>query len=197
MNNNAQPDSLSKTMSHQDITALLRQYADQKQFTLWRNPTEKRIVLELHHETPKHGKPIAERVANIEDPQVRELRAWEERTGKRRFVIEAGQTALIPSEYDRAVQDVRDGIIVGGLGTLLVNEGADMKPVLHPALDAIKAERQRYLEEARKAKEEMSLKEDDLTVARRRIAELERLVAESPVSAAATTTAQASAKKDK
>lgn len=114
-------------------------YVDTHQFSQWENTTEFDVVLELHKETPKHGKAIADRVANIPDPAAAKVRAWEEQTGKRRFVIPAKKQAFIPSEYDRAIQDVREGIIVGGLGPQLRKLGVEQRPVLSPALDAARA----------------------------------------------------------
>jgi hypothetical protein len=190
-----------KPVSTEDISAVLRQLADLKQFTLWRNPTQHDIGLELHHETPKPGPSIADRVAHLEpserDIKRRGSKAWEEHTGKRFFLVKAnGGTALIPAEYDRAVQDVKDGVIMGGLGTLLERMGTEHRPILHPALDAVDAARKKALAEAKAAKDEILVKEDDLLIARRRIAELEKQLAGDAASASAPT-ATPQAKKDK
>ena len=204
----SQPATINgKAVTADDLSEMLRQLSETKQFTMWRNPTERDIYLELHHETPKHGIPIAARVAHLppeeRDHTKRGTKAWEEYTGKKLFVVKAkGGTALIPSEYDRAVQDVnKDNVIMGGLGTPLERMGCETRPVLHPALDAVDAARKKALAEARAAKEEIAIKEDDLLIARRRISELEKQLGQDSATGATVAPAQAqqtpNTKKDK
>jgi hypothetical protein len=204
---NSQPEL--NGVAAEDISAMLRQLAEHKQFTMWRNPTDADIYLELHKETPTHGPSIADRLRQFEqstgtrlDPKEYDMqrpgtRAWQEKTGKRLFVVKAnGGTTLIPSEYDRAIQDVKDGVVMGGLGSNLDRLGCESRPVLHPALDALDAKRKEALADAKRAKEEIGLKEEDLLIARRRIAELENIIS-GPSVAPQPAHPQPTPKKDK
>jgi hypothetical protein len=92
----------------------------EQRFTTWRNPTKHDMRVDIHE---AHGR-------------------------KKRYSIPAGREASIPSEYDRAIHDVRDGIIVGGLAPLL--ERVVPTGVLHPALDPEEAAKKAALEEAEK-----------------------------------------------
>jgi hypothetical protein len=79
-----------------------------------------------------------------------------------RYRIQPKSRTLIPSDYDYAIQVVRDGVIHGGMAPLWVKEGTapmgtapkpipeDERPQVHPALDS-------SLSEA-KAAEEIALK---------------------------------------
>ena len=71
----------------------------------------------------------------------------------------------MPSEHDRAIHDVRDGVIVGGLAPLLERVVED--DVLHPALDPELAARKAVLEEAQKAIVATRAAQDVLTSAAR------------------------------
>jgi hypothetical protein len=93
----------------------------EERLTTWRNPTPHDIKIDLHA-APGHRK---------------------------RYVVQAGKEAQIPSEYDRAIHDVRDGVIVGGLAPLLLRVVPDGE--LHPALDPEAAARKAALEEAERA----------------------------------------------
>jgi hypothetical protein len=95
--------------------------AEEQRLTTWRNPTRHDIKIDLH-DTPGRRK---------------------------RFVVPAGKEAQIPSEYDRGIHDVRDGVIVGGYAPLLERVVTD--GVLHPALDPEEAARKAALDEAEKA----------------------------------------------
>lgn len=177
-------------------------YVDMHQFTQWENPTDRDVVLELHKETPKHGRPIAERVPPNLVGEAAKLRAWEEQTGKRRFVIRAKGSAFIPSEYDRAIQDVRDGQIVGGFGPQLINAGAEERPILSPALDAAYAKNRELLDMAQKALHEKVAAEQALALAQGQLVEQEKRLAMSRAADAATAGAQGAnpnnnSKKDK
>jgi hypothetical protein len=93
----------------------------EQRFTSWRNPTQHDMKVDIY-EAPGRRK---------------------------RYVVPAGKETQIPSEYDGAIHDVRDGIIVGGLAPLL--DKAVDSAVLHPALDPQEAARKAALEEAEKA----------------------------------------------
>jgi hypothetical protein len=93
----------------------------EQRFSTWRNPTRHEMRIDVH------GSP-----------------------GRfKRYVFPPGKEVQVPSEYDRAIHDVRDGVIVGGLAPLLeriVPDGA-----LHPALDPEEAARKAATEEAERA----------------------------------------------
>ena len=67
----------------------------------------------------------------------------------KRYVFPPGKEVQVPSEYDRAIHDVREGVIVGGLAPLL--ERAVPDGALHPALDPEEAARKTAVEEAERA----------------------------------------------
>jgi hypothetical protein len=67
----------------------------------------------------------------------------------RRYVFPPGKEVQVPSEVDRAIHDVRDGVIVGGLAPLLERVVPD--GVLHPALDPEEAAKKAAAEEAERA----------------------------------------------
>jgi hypothetical protein len=94
--------------------------AEEQRLTTWRNPTRHDIKIDIH-ETPGRRK---------------------------RYVVPAGKEVQIPSEHDRGIHDVRDGVIVGGYAPLLERVVSD--GVLHPALDPEEAAKKAALEEAEK-----------------------------------------------
>jgi hypothetical protein len=129
-------------------------YEDSQSQTIWHNPTERSVILDLHFETPKAtGRPPA---------------GWEERTGKHRYVLKAGETKAIPASFDMAIQHTQcfhtdclqrpfscksteeghEKAIVGGFGPQLVNKGTQKVPIragfiqLAPALDDALARQQ-------------------------------------------------------
>ena len=93
---------------------------EEQRLTTWRNPTRHDIKIDLH-ETPGR---------------------------KKRFLVPAGKEVQIPSEYDRGIHDVRDGVIVGGYAPLLERVVSD--GILHPALDPEAAAEKAALEQAEK-----------------------------------------------
>jgi hypothetical protein len=85
--------------------------------TRWRNPTQHRLIADLHTE------------ATASNP-----------TGLMRVVWEPGETVEVSSDFDTAIQKVRGGKVVGGLVPQLVRDGG--KPIpLDPAIDAEAAEK--------------------------------------------------------
>jgi hypothetical protein len=78
-------------------------------FTKWHNPTDREVVLDLY-------------VGPTAGP-----------SGRVRYRAAPGGDCIIPSEFDRGVQDVREGVIVGGLGPTLKRVGGS--DVLHSSLD--------------------------------------------------------------
>jgi hypothetical protein len=93
----------------------------EQHFTTWRNPTGQEMRVDLH-ETPGRSK---------------------------RFLFPPGKEVQVPSEYDRAIHDVRDGVIVGGLAPLL--ERAVPDGILHSALDPEEVARKAAAQEAERA----------------------------------------------
>jgi hypothetical protein len=90
----------------------------EQHLTTWRNPTRHEMRIDVH------GAP-----------------------GRfKRYVFPPGKEVQVPSEVDRAIHDVRDGVIVGGLAPLL--ERAMPDGTLHPALDPEEAARKAAAEEA-------------------------------------------------
>jgi hypothetical protein len=93
----------------------------EERITTWRNPTRHEMRVDIH-DTPGR---------------------------KKRYTIPAGKETQIPSEYDRAIHDVRDGVIVGGLAPLLERVVPD--GVLHPSLDPEESARKASALESEKA----------------------------------------------
>jgi hypothetical protein len=93
----------------------------EQKLTTWRNPTRNEMHVDVHGAQGRF----------------------------KRFVFPPGKEVQVPSEYDRAIHDVRDGVIVGGLAPLL--ERAMPDGALHPALDPEEAARKAAAEEAERA----------------------------------------------
>ena len=93
--------------------------------TWWWNPLEHDVVLTLNLGWPRgEGPPYGRPPANDY-----------EKTGRVIFRIPAQGQAAIPSEFDTAIQQVRDGQIVGGLAPQLSRmSGSEPAPQLHPAM---------------------------------------------------------------
>jgi hypothetical protein len=96
--------------------------AETQTFTTWRNPTPHHMHVDIYE---SQGRP------------------------KKRYVFPPGKEVQVPTEHDRAIHDVRDGLIVGGLAPLLERVVAD--GVLHPALDPEEAAKKAALDDAEKA----------------------------------------------
>lgn len=93
-------------------------------FTTWINPTNKVVKIDIYVGPSAY-------MMCINDAGKRVPR---NPSGRVRYVIPAGGQLDIPSEHDGAIHDVRDGQIVGGLGTVLVRKGSSDQ--LSEALDA-------------------------------------------------------------
>jgi hypothetical protein len=159
------------------------------QETIWENPTDRDIILDLHvgsQVPPKGVKPTRR-----------------QQTGIRQILIKAHSKASISNEFDIAIQHVqchehecagnpmhcrKQGHrkqIVGGLGIHLKNLGEQRRPLLHPSLDDKRAEYEKKqilveqaeiakvrAEEATKlAKEELERINAEITAARTRVVE--------------------------
>jgi hypothetical protein len=90
----------------------------EQRLTTWRNPTRQEMRVDVHSAPGRF----------------------------KRYVFPPGKEVQVPSEYDRAIHDVREGVIVGGLAPLLERAVAD--GALHPALDPEEAARKVVAEEA-------------------------------------------------
>jgi hypothetical protein len=136
-------------------------YEDSESQTIWHNPTDKPVKLDLNVDTPRPGRPP---------------RNWEERHGMVRYVVKAGDTRAIPSKFDMGIQHTQchhidclqrpfacksneeghEKSIVGGFGPQLINKGTQKAPIkagfiqIAPALDdALAREKAAELEEFR------------------------------------------------
>ena len=71
--------------------------------------------------------------------------------GFEEVVIGPGEIVSLPSEFDRGIQRVENGVVVAGLAPLLERVGAREKPTLDPALDPFQAEARKLEAEAASA----------------------------------------------
>jgi len=70
---------------------------DSQQQTIWRNPTERTVKLEIQIETPKPGK----RLNAQGQPRIM---TYDEKHGTHTYYVKAGEEKALPSEYDRQIQ---------------------------------------------------------------------------------------------
>ncbi len=129
--------------------------------TRWENPLDRDVILDLHVGARPHAPMPCERNQHGQ--------CIHNHSGKVRYIVPAANNgvpgfAMIPSEFDRGIQDIRDGVIVGGLGTCLHRVGSE-DVVLHPALDELEARRKTALDAAFKADEARMKAEQDLKIA--------------------------------
>lgn len=153
--------------------------------TEWYNPTEDTVVLELHVATPSPATTRHPIISRGDKPLT-----FRERTGKMKYVIGPKKTALISSEFDKAIQVVRDGVIQSGMGPQLVNKGWQEAPKMHHSLDVAKAERlaaQTAEQIAYKAKAESEVK---LALALAKLAELEEKLTSPTAAPSASSVSQ-------
>lgn len=126
---------------------------DSEQQTIWHNPTDRAVTLDIFVGTP------------LPSPGIKP-KGIEQRQGVRRYVIGPKETRALPAIYDIAIQHTqcqhtdclqtpficksRDPdhvkVIVGGLGPQLHNKGTQTAPItsppmLSPALDDVEARR--------------------------------------------------------
>ena len=161
---------------------------DSERQTIWHNPTALPVRLELHVATPRPSFPI-------------KPVGFEQRTGKRVYVIQPGQTRAIPSEFDMAIQHTQchhtdclqrpfacrsneeghEKSIVGGFGPQLENKGSQSMPIragfitIAPALDDVEARRKAAEEAEYKAFREQKMAQERAAAAH---AETQRAEAE-------------------
>lgn len=137
-----------------DRPFLQAEMADSEKQTIWHNPTDRPVVLDLYVETPKPtpGRPP---------------KGFEAKTGQRRYVIGPKETKAIPAMFDRGIQQTQchhvdclqmpfdcksteeghEKSIVGGLGPQLQNRGTQSMPLregfirLAEPLDDVEARR--------------------------------------------------------
>lgn len=117
--------------------------------TVWENPTDQDIHLDLYVGTVPVYSPQAK--AKWRDCTRQQL--FERQKGIRRYVIPARSKRAIPAEFDRGIQAYKcmeDGCTgrvlyctdhshrkqtIGGLAPALINHGLQHRPTLHPSLD--------------------------------------------------------------
>jgi hypothetical protein len=100
----------------------LYEEAEAQTLTTWRNPTPDEMRVDVYE---SHGRP------------------------RKRFLFPPGKEVHVPTEYDKAIHDIRDGIIVGGLAPLLERVVPD--GILHPSLDPEESARKAATDEAERA----------------------------------------------
>jgi len=141
------------------------EYLETSRETIWFNPTDKDCVLDVHiGTTPCYSKAAQEAWRRMRPEQ-----KWEARTGRRRYVIKAGQTKAIPRDFDLEIQQTQcletsclqrplyctdpshHRIVVAGLGPQLVNRGWQEVPRLHPSLDTRAAQTEQAMQAAAQA----------------------------------------------
>jgi hypothetical protein len=149
--------------------------------TIWENPEDHDVILELHDEVPTHGKPP---------------RSDNERRGVVQRMIPKRSTRAIESKFDLAIQDVRckhpdctlrqrdcknqnhPKRIVGGLAPRLINRGLQTRPEMDTALDDKRAElvaREQRLTDKLLQKAQL---DEDLDKARAELADFQKTMAE-------------------
>lgn len=113
--------------------------------TRWRNASLDVVRFEIHIRGPSYADRTTEE-GLVERRGIRPRKT-------KPVVLKPGEETLLPRAWDRAVQDVRDGHVVGGLAPQLVRVGADDAAPIHPSLVADAARREgaddRLLERAR------------------------------------------------
>jgi hypothetical protein len=137
--------------------------------TEWHNPTLDQIVLEIHVQTPGKNSRRPNK-ANGDKPLT-----FRERTGNLRYVIKSMESVTIPSEYDQAIQRVRDGVIVSGLAPQLKNMGRKDVVKVHDALNSALQEKLKAKSEAQIAYGEKAEAEAKLAVAQAELAKLQAI----------------------
>lgn len=155
--------------------------------TIWQNTTDRDVVLDLYVGVP----PLVNLRAAIRSGK---RLTWEQRTGKRRYIIRARSERAIPSEFDTAIQQhqclepecsqrplackdkTHRHAVVGGLAPKqLVMKGCQHRPVISAALDDRHAAEQAAKE---KTVEALLAKSENEVKLQQAQEELERLRAE-------------------
>lgn len=108
-------------------------------FTTWYNPTDRDVRLDLHVETPKphqgSGPPTAFSEGRRTPTDTKREGVFNERRGTKLFIVKARAEKVIPSEFDGAIQKVKDGVVMSGLAPQLLNKGLKELPKVHASLD--------------------------------------------------------------
>jgi hypothetical protein len=151
---------------------------DETRATLWENPTDVDVVMDLHVGTmPLYG--------NGPRPTLHPSgKTREQRLGVKQYVVKAHKTREIPSEFDVGVQHrectspectskklyctdkSHPSNIVGGLGPQLFNCGMKVRPRLSPALDTAHQELSEMHARAKEALERETAAKNELEIAR-------------------------------
>ena len=120
--------------------------------TFWKNPTSKPVIVDLYVG--------AENVP----PPARAYRRGERHQAHLRIRWAPGETKALPSIYDSAIHDVRNGVVVGGHAPQLVRTDAPDMPV-SDAIDVEKSKRRAALAQAEAALTAKKVAEETLIVA--------------------------------
>ena len=131
--------------------------------TEWCNLTDNDVILELHVKTPMNVRHVREGI----DKRL----THREKTGNIIVTVPSKGSVVLSSDYDNAIQRVRNGIIMQGQAPQLVNKGKKITPKIH---DSLNAQLQREMTAARetqialegKAIAELKLKETTEELAR-------------------------------
>ena len=133
--------------------------------SVWHNPTQHDVKILIHEMTP---------ICNNQPP-----RDAYTRTGKRPFLVKAGEKAALAARFDKAIHQTDDnGFIVGGLAPQLVKVGEEDRP-LAPALDVERSLRLQAQAEAAAHAIKAKDSADAFLIAQARVKELEREVEEA------------------
>lgn len=146
-------------------------FVDEDAYSLWQNPRDTPVVLELHVETPRPGKA----------PKRVHPRTGMSLDGKRVVTIPPHGKMHIPVEFDQAIRTTREGMVCGGLAHFLEKIGEVNRPRENPALDMERARTQAALAQAQKALLEKKAAEEALAIAQGQLAEQQTRLAEATV----------------
>lgn len=131
--------------------------------TFWKNPTDKPVVVDIYVGT------------NEVPPPASPYRRGERHQAHLRIRWNAGETKSLPSMYDPAIHDVRNGIVVGGLAPQLVRTDAPDQPVAD-AIDVEKSKRRAALAQAEAALTAKKVAEETLVIATAQAGEAKKTI---------------------
>ena len=133
--------------------------------SVWKNPTQNDVKILLHEMSP---------VCNGQAP-----RDAFTRTGKRPFLVKAGESEKLPARFDRAIHEHdANGFVCGGLAPQLVKEGEEDRPI-NAALDVERSLRLQAQAEAAAHAIKAKDSTDAFLIAQARVKELEREIEEA------------------
>lgn len=131
----------------------------------WVNPTDTPVVMEFCiSANAEVGK--ADKRSRVSIPTVGTVLSAAEKQLGIHVVDDTGKLLFtrLPKELDMAIHQVRDGVIVGGLGTRLVRHQGEQLP-LAGGLNSAEEDKNAAIEEARKALEARKAADEALIIA--------------------------------